>query len=192
MMVVRQALLTLLVTLALSVCGSGQDIEYATLDRMFVKPDLPLRAVAGQGQIRLLAYHSYPTSLHHFRLIARSDCLDVRVEPAQMDEFKPTTIESFALWLTVKGKPPADRVSVFVGMTADELRSQKEIAVRVPLTKKAEQEVNESLAMPVGEIEVYVRRFGEEIYYLYVIPIFALVGWLLWRKRRAARVRMEE
>jgi hypothetical protein len=183
--------LTLVVTLALSVCGSGQDVEYATLDRMFVKPDLPLRAVVGQGEIRMLAYHSYPTSLHHFKLIVRSNDLDVRVEPVQMDEFKPTTIESFALWLTVKGKPQADRVSLSVGMTADELRSPKEITVPVPLTKKAEREVNESLAMPVGEIEVYVRRFGEEIYYLYVIPIFALVGWLLWRKRRAGRVRME-
>jgi hypothetical protein len=166
---------------------SGEEVEYATLDRLFIKVDTPLRAVLGKGMVSVLVYHTYPTTLRHFKLVPKSDHFDIVVEPEQMDEFKPTTIETFALHLVVKGQPKSDRVLLSVGVAADEVRSDKQFTFTVPLTKKAEKEVNDALAMPVGEIELYVRRFGEEIYYLYVIPTVALLGWLLWRKRRAAR-----
>ena len=174
------------------IAALGQEAEYLTLDRMFVKPDVPLHAVVGRGEVGLLAYHSYPMPLHHFRVIAKGENLDVTVDPAPMAEFKPTTIERFALHIVVKGRPASDRVPLSVGVAADELKSEKQFTITVPLTKKAERDVNEALMLPVGEIELYVRRFGEEIYYLYVIPILLMLGWLFWRKRSAAQVRTED
>ena len=180
----------ILIALALAACvakAAAQDIEYTTLDRMYVKPDVPVQAVAGSGQVRVLAYHAFPTSLRHFKLVVQSEDFDVTLDPAETAEFKPTTLESFALKLKAKRKPAGDRVQIKIGMTADELRCDKQFTITVPLTAKAAREVNDALSLPVGEIEVNVRRFGEEIYYLYVIPIFALLGWLVWRKVSAGR-----
>lgn len=170
----------------------AQEIEYSTLDRMFVKPDVPLEPVHGTGQVRLLAYHSYPITLRHFRLIPKSEDFHVTVEPAEMGEFKPTTLETFIFTLTVKGKPAGDRAALHIGMAADELHCDKQFTITVPLTEKAAREINESLAIPVGEIEIHVRRFGEEIYYLYVFPVLVMLGWLLWRKHKANTVKHNE
>ncbi len=171
--------------------GWTEETEYATLDRMFVKAETPMRAVVGRGQIKLLAYHTYPTTLRRFKVVAESEHLESATDPTEMAQFKPTTIEAFTLNLTVKGQPKSDRVELLVGMTSDELRSTKQFSILVPLTESAALEINESLVIPVGEIEVYVKRFGEEIYYLYVFPTLAILGWLIWRKRTTARMKSD-
>jgi len=190
-MAVRPFLLAVVLA-AFAAAASGQEPQYTLLDQMRIKPEIPVRAVVGSGKIGLMLFHLYPTSLHHFKIIPQGEHLAVTVDPPEMAEFKPTTVETFYLHLVVQGQPKGDRLPLKMRMAADELRSDKEYTFPVPLTKKAEKEVNEEYVVPVGEIEVNVRRYGEEIYYLYVIPIFVMVGWLIWRKTKAAKSRTEE
>ena len=158
---------------------------YTTLDRMYIRPGLPLTPVNPSARLDLSLYHCYPTALHHLRLIPESRYLTVTSTPREIPVLKPTTIVKMALDLTIRDSPPGQAVKLRLGVAADEISSPARYEVQIPLTKIAAERLNAGAAVPLGSIEVRVRRYGNALFLVYLIPTLALIAWVAWRKWRA-------
>lgn len=177
------------------VCGllcaglaGAQQVEFATWDKLFVKPQVPLRAVADEGEAVLLLYHSYPSSLHHLRLTVTGEAVELRGQPPVLDELVPTVIEPVTLRLRRRGAPAGDTASVTVTFSADELSSGQAMTLVLPLTPAGEAKANAALTVPVGELEVVISPRGRMVCILQVLAVAALLIWWLARQRAANRV----
>ena len=172
------------------VCAS-EDAKYGTWDKFFYNVQLPLEAVVGTSRIKLLVYHSYPGSLHDLRVVARGDArLQVIAEPAPLRVLDPTEIQPIVLKLRrmepAGSFPNKDTAALTVEFRAREFAQPKSLELMVPLTPKGESELNERMSTPVGRMEVKVGGLGNQVYYLYLIPMLALLAWLLWRRKMTA------
>jgi hypothetical protein len=149
-----------------------------------VKPELPLRAVREQGQVTLLLYHTYPTSLHHLRLRGRSDVLQVTTEPPDLAELEPTVIASVTLHLRRRGALFGDTAALPLEFSADEMSCRQTLSLTVPLTPPGEAAANEALSLPVGQVEVVVTKMGRVAYASQVAVALLLLAWLVGRRRK--------
>lgn len=180
--------MTVFITIAYALISHAhpQDdaIRFATWDRLFIKPELPINAVVKRGCIRLLLYHSYPAPLHNVQFRATSKVLEVRFEPPVLKELKPTLIVGVDMHLkrNVALKPDGDIETLKIHITAEEVTGEVRYEVKVPLTKEAEQRVNESMFIPIGAIELRISRFGAVLPYIYWSIIIGLLALWLWRR----------
>jgi hypothetical protein len=162
--------------------------EYSAWDQFFYKVQLPVRAAAPASEVKLFVYHSYPTPLHDVGAAARSDLLKVTRQPAPMRELDPTEIRSFTFAVRHDGAAAPKQTTLTVTLHAQELPGAKPIEITVPLTAAAEQELQQRLSVPVGTMEVRVGGWSNQAYVVYLLPMLALLTWMLWRRRRLARL----
>ncbi len=182
------ALVLLLGLLALGYAApASEQVRYATWDQFFYKAQLPLPAAAPEGRVTLLVYHSYPGPLHDVRLMGRSEGLTVLRQPAPRAQLDPTEIVAFPMVVRRREGATGATASLEVELHARELPAGKTIALTVPLTAQAAQELQQQLTVPVGAMEVRVGGFGNQVYVLYLLPMLALLAWWGWRRRRLAR-----
>jgi hypothetical protein len=174
--------IALLALLLLVVPGWAQDALYTSLDRMYLRPHLPLPPVAPQATVKLSLYHTYPVALHHVRLLPQSPYLTVRQVPSDLSVLKPTTIDQVSLEMQVKERPPSDVVTLRLGLAADEIRAKSTYPLQIPLTEEAATRLQRASAVTVGNVEVRVRRYAGWSFLIYLIPTLILTGLLLWRK----------
>jgi len=159
-------------------------VQFAIWDRMFVKPQLPLRVVGEEGEVTLLLYHAYPSSLHNLRLSSPHPAFEMTADPPVVKEFEPTVFLNVTLHFRRRALVAGDTVVVPIEFSAEEMARSQAFDLTLPLTPQGEREVNEALSIPVGQVEVRVARFGEEVYYFYLVPMGLLLAWLLWRRTR--------
>jgi hypothetical protein len=180
-----------LCALALLACPAscfGQEARYSTWDKFFYKVQLPVKAAAPAGAVKLFVYHSYAGPLHDVGATGRSASLVVTRQPAALRELDPTEIASFSFAVRRTGAADRKQASLTIALRARELPGEKPIEVPVPLTAEAEKELLEQLSVPVGTMEVRIGGWGNQMYFLYLLPMLGLLGWMLWRRRRLARL----
>jgi|GEM_PF-1825618 len=165
---------------------SGPTETYTTFESIEYNVEKAVHTGPDAGEVTVTLYHKYPSSLHNVRLHGASDVLDVKVAPALAEEFKPTDFLSFIVHASLSRPIEADRVSLPLAIHADEFTAEPTIEVTVPLTAAAEREVNESLTLPVGAVEVRVTPYGNLAYYGCIVGTLGIIGWLIVRRRRAA------
>jgi hypothetical protein len=173
---------------ALTAQCSGQEPTYSTWDRFFYKVELPVKAAAPASEVKLFVYHSYPTPLHDVGAVGTSASLTVTRQPAVMQKLDPTEIASFVFAVQRTGAASLKRASLTVALRARELPGSKPVELTVPLTAEAEKELQQQLAVPVGTMEVRIGGWGNQVYLLYLLPMVGLLSWMLWRRRRLARL----
>jgi len=178
--------LLLWVAAALPAAG-GQAARYGTWDKFFYKVQAPVKAAAPGSEVTLLVYHSYPEPLHDVRAVARGAGLTVMRQPAPQKDLPPTEIVSLPISVMRTEAARGETVTLQVEFQAAELPGSKAVDVTVPLTAKAEQELYEQMSVPVGAMEVRVGGLGNWSYVVYLALSLALLGWVLWRRRRLAR-----
>jgi hypothetical protein len=105
-----------------------------------------------------------------------------------MQKLDPTEIASFVFAVQRTGAASLKRASLTVALWARELPGSKPVELTVPLTAKAEKELQQQLAVPVGTMEVRIGGWGNQVYLLYLLPMVGLLSWMLWRRRRLARL----
>jgi hypothetical protein len=176
----------LVLWLAISVACSAQAPRYGAWDRFFYKVQTPLETAAPSARVTLLVYHSYSGPLHQVRAVGSSDALVVARQPAPLAALDPTEISRLTFQVQPKSAVKTDRATLRITLEAEELPETKAIAVTVPLTAQAAAEVNDSMRLPVGTMEVRVGGLGNQVYLLYLVPMLGLIGWLLWRRKRLA------
>ncbi|MBI5832782.1 MAG: hypothetical protein HZB16_10800 [Armatimonadetes bacterium] len=171
--------------------------QYATWDKLFLKPQVPMVAIAPEGTVTLLAYHQYPAAMHNLRAAATSEQLTLTVravpmsdktlvgrDPATLAEMPPTEIHSFELHAVRRaGAAAADVAKVTVTFTADELREPLAWDMVVPLNKAGEKQANDPLTMPAGEVQVVVVRSSKAVFAYQVALCLLLLAW--WWRRKA-------
>jgi hypothetical protein len=175
--------------LCLIACSEGwaADRSFASWDKFFYNVAQPVRAVRPTGSLKVMVYHSYPTALTNVRISGSGYSVVVdSVDPPVMAKLNPTEIKPFTVRLRVTRTSKQDTVPIALIVSADQLRDPKPINLTVPLTPKGEKEVATALSVPVGKMDLEVRRWGYEIYYLYLLPMILLLGWFFWRRRRFA------
>jgi hypothetical protein len=177
-----------LASLALAAPCFGQDPAYSTWDQFFYKVEVPVKAATPESEVNVFVYHSYPTPLHDVGAVGSSDSLAVTRQPAVMEKLAPTEIASFAFAVQGTGAAGERQASLTVTLSAKELPGSKPIELAVPLTPEAEQELQEQQAVPVGSMEVRIGGWGNQVYLLYLLPTVGLLGWMMWRRRRLARL----
>ncbi len=182
----KSYLLAAALWLALCVVCSAQAARYGAWDQFFYKVQTPLRAATPSAEVTLLVYHSYSGPLHNVRAIGSSDALEVVRQPSALATLDPTEISRFTFTVQSSRAATADRATLRVALRAQELPKEKSINVVVPLTAKAADDVNDKMRLPVGTMEVRVGGLGNQVYLLYLVPMLALLGWLLWRRKRLA------
>lgn len=165
---------------------SAQAPTYGAWDQFFYKVRTPLPPAAPSAEVTLLVYHSYPGPLHDVRATATGESLEVTGQPAPLETLDPTEINRLTFAVRSGGAARADQATLRIALRARELPGEKAIAVTVPLTAEAADEVNEAMRVPVGAMEVRVGGLGNQVYLLYLIPMLGLIGWLLWRRKRLA------
>jgi len=157
---------------------------YSLLDRLRVCVESPARL--GQGNVyRLTVYHSYPTPLHRFRIAGTCAELSLRVEPRELPTLRIG--ETAELEIHVAPLPNArltvDRVTVPMTFSADELASDQTWPLVIPLTTAAEQELRDADAVPIGTVEVRVRRWAGWETWAYALGSAGILAALAWRCR---------
>ncbi len=178
-----------LVLLACAAPCLAAEAKYSTWDQFFYKVQVPVKAAAPASEVTLFVYHSYPMPLHDVGATAKSDSLRVTRQPAPMRELDPTGIKSFTFAVRQDGASDLKQTSLTVTLHAKELPGAKPIEVKVPLTAAAEKELQQQLSVPVGTMEVRVGGWGNQEYVLYLLPMLALLVWMLWRRKRLAELR---
>lgn len=171
--------------ISISACPA-QETRYGTWERFFYKVQLPLKVAAPDTQVRLSLYHSYSSPLHDVRATGRSTSLTITQQPAALKELEPTEIQDFTFRIKRGNSGEAKQAALRIEFQARELPGTRKIEVSVPLTAGAEKELNEQLGVPVGTMEVKVGGWASQVYFLYIIPMLGLLGWLLWRRKRLA------
>jgi len=185
-----------------SPAGAAEQPRSLTWDKFFYKVQLPVKAAAPASAVKLFVYHSYAGPLHDVCATGKSASLVVTRQPAALRELDPTEIASFNFAVQRTGarsgprgalqgpRGAADRkqASLTIALRARELPGEKPIEVTVPLTAKAEEELLQQLSVPVGTMEVRIGGWGNQMYFLYLLPMLGLLGWMLWRRRRLARL----
>jgi len=166
---------------------------YSLLDGLYVCVDAP--ACLGQGNIyRVTINHSYPTPLHRFRIAGSHPELAIRVEPEEVPALR--IAETMEFELHVARRPNArlvgDRVTIPLAFLADELASRATWPLVIPLTAAAEAELRDADALPVGTVEVRVRRWAGWETWAYTAGSLAILAalalrWWSGRHRRASR-----
>ncbi len=142
--------LVLLACVALTAQCSGQEPTYSTWDRFFYKVELPVKAAAPASEVKLFVYHSYPTPLHDVGAVGTSASLTVTRQPAVMQKLDPTEIASFVFAVQRTGAASLKRASLTVALRARELPGSKPVELTVPLTAKAEKELQAAARGPGG------------------------------------------
>lgn len=165
--------------------GPGAAETYITFEKISYNVEKAVHTGPDAGEVTVTLYHAYPSTLHNVRLHGSSDMLDVRVEPAVVAEFKTTLFQSFTVHVSLKHPAGTDRVVLPLAILADEFAGEPTIEVTIPLTAEAQREVNEALALPVGEIELRVTPYGDLAYYGCIVGTLGIIGWLIVRRRRA-------
>ena len=186
----RASLLAAFAALGLASClrCSAQGSAYGAWDRFFYKVRSPLRATAPSAEVTLLIYQSYSGPLHGVRAIATSESLEVTRQPAPLGKLDPTEISQLTFVVRPLGTAKADRAALHIALQADELPGTKSVEVIVPFTADAAEDVNDQMRVPVGTMEVRVGGLGNQVYLVYLVPMLALLGWLLWRRKRLAEL----
>ena len=180
--------LSLLVASALAIPCFAQKSNYATWDRFFYKFQLPIKAAAPESQVRLSVYHSYPSTLHNVRVLCDSKVMRVVTRPGTIPVLDPTEIRTIVLDVRNSGQTNArSTAKLALRLVADELAGSRPIILTVPLTKAAEGEVAEAMAMPVGRMEVTVSALGRAGLYIYAALTVLVLAWFLRRRARAER-----
>jgi len=164
--------------------AGAQEPQYATWDRLFVKPELPLRAVVERGEVTLLLYHTYPSTLHHLRLSGGGAAFEVTADPPELAELEPTLIVPVKLHLRRRGPMSGDTLTVPVEFAADEMSRRQTLDLTVPLTPQGEATGNEALSVPVGQVDVVVTKMGRVTYALQIGAVLLLLAWLVGRRRK--------
>ncbi len=177
-----------LVLLACAGAALAAEARYSNWDQFFYHVQVPVKAAAPASEVTLLVYHSYPTTLHEVGATAASDTLVVTRPAAVMKELDPTEQRSFTFAVQRKANAEGTQATLEVTLHARELSGAKPIAVTVPLTKEAEQELQQRQSVPVGAMEVRVGGWGNQVYVVYLIPMLLLIAWVVWRWRRLARL----
>jgi len=166
----------------------AQNVKYAAWDRFYYNVRQPLKAVAPQGSVTLFVYQSYPTPLHDVTLRLAGGEFRAATVPPTLAKLDPTEIKTFTIKLRRQGGHRAsDSARLTLQLRARELPGPRSITLTVPLTAKGEKRLADALAVPVGTMEVKVGGWGNEVYYLYLLPTVALLALLLWRRRRMGR-----
>lgn len=169
---------------------------YPLLDGLYVCADAP--ACLGHGHVyRVTVYHSYPTPLHRFRIAGAHAELAIRVEPQELPALSIGQTSEFEVHVAPlpNTRLTGDRVTVPLTFSADELASQRPWPLVIPLTAAAEEELRNADALPVGTVEVRVRRWAGWETWAYTAgsaAILAALAWRWWRGRpgRASRPRL--
>jgi hypothetical protein len=162
--------------------------SYPAWDRLFLKPELPIAAPLDKGKLTLLVYHSYPNALHRLRIAAKGELLEQDGPPIELAQVLPTEIVSVKIPLRRRGRPTSDTTALKITFTAAELNKPGETTLTMPLTAKGERAVMQQMAMPVGEVALYVTRVARSVYTLQVLGVIVLMVWLFWRKRGVNRL----
>jgi hypothetical protein len=182
---VRHGVIAMAVCLLASACPAQE--VYATWDQLFVKPQVPVRAIADEGDLTLLFFQTYPSSIHGLRVSIEPGQPLEATEPATLSELPPTIMAPVHLRLKRTAPTADDTVMLRLGLTATNLTGPETVEVRVPLTPRGETLVNDALTVPVGEVQVVVTHTGRFAYWGQGAAVVVLLVWLLWRKRRLNR-----
>ncbi len=156
-------------------------------DRFFVNPSAPLPTVQAGGVLTVQLYHGYPAPVHDVVLAVRTPAGEVRSEP--IAELRPTEIRALALNLPGEPGAAAAMADLDVTLTCKELAAPVTFAVALPGTEAELVVANNSLAKPVGELAVSIRRYGDLYGFAWGVPlvlVLAAVGWLAHRRSHPA------
>ena len=108
--------------------------------------------------------------------------------PGTIPVLDPTEIRTIVLDVRNSGQTNArSTAKLALRLVADELAGSRPIILTVPLTKAAEGEVAEAMAMPVGRMEVTVSALGRAGLYIYAALTVLVLAWFLRRRARAER-----
>jgi hypothetical protein len=201
MVILRSAGAIAILLLSLCATAAGQEPRYGTLDRLYVKLKEPVLPVAPKATLRLMMYHSYPTSLCNIRIEGTAPGVTVECADPAVAEMLPTSVIEVPLRLSLAAEPPtsavsteseppaSDTVELTLTIRADEVAKPATLHFDIPVTEEAADRVAQDMAMPVGEIEVHVNPRRDYMYALYVGVTVLLVAALVWRRVRMERSR---
>lgn len=174
-----------LIACGVSAAASGW-AQFASLDRLSYKLEQPMPLAGSGSPTRMSLYHEYPSSLTRFRLSSGTNLFEVRQDPPIIELFKPTEIQTVSLFIRPRLEVEGDVFALPLEVSAAELAPGLTFTISVPLTPEGARRLQGEMAVPVGEIEVNVRRFANLHYYVWLGLTLAVIALLIWRKRRAA------
>ena len=116
--------------LFVSLCAvsGAEEPRFAGFDRLSVKLQQPILPVDPDGEIVLMMYHNYPSSLTNVRVVGSAPGLTVECADPAVGEMLPTSFAEVPLRLALTEPASAEMLDLELTITADEVASPVAVA----------------------------------------------------------------
>lgn len=171
----------------IEIASSGvQAMEGIPADRFSFNLASPLPTASGGGELGVQLYHTYPAPVHD--VVVTLTTPDGEVKSQVVPEIRPTELRTVAVSLPAMAA--AAGTSQFAAtLSCRELSQPVPFTVALPGAEGDRASVVAASALPVGELEFVIRRFGDYYGYAWGVPlvlVLGALGLLAFRRGRVA------